>query len=87
MSQVQTAAVVHAMDERIHDKENAAPMGGDAKQGAVPRVLRSGGAVRTAPTSATTEMAPGQAAEAEPLDEPRTSGQRHLEALAGALGG
>ena len=36
---------------------------------------------------ATTEMAPGQAAEAEPLDEPRTSGQRHLEALAGALGG
>jgi len=58
MSQVQTAAVVHAMDERIHDKENAAPMGGDAKQGAVPRVLRSGGAMRTAPTSATTEMAP-----------------------------
>jgi hypothetical protein len=62
MSRLQTAAVVHTMDERIHDKENAAPvaMGGDsaAKQGALPRVLRSGGAVRT--TSATTEMAPSK---------------------------
>lgn len=64
MSRLRTVAVVHTMDERIHDKENAAPvaMGGDtaAKQGAVPRVLRCGGAVRTAATSATTEMAPSK---------------------------